>query len=243
MSIKEDLSTIDISNEIPQKTVDIVMLKNKLSKILKDKKMKKNIKETLAFNGEDFVSDNVLKSSVSEYTESNHVEVDFQNTGYLDEGILYLDDNAGDIGEFYINWVDDQGTNSEVSIKLSVNEPGVVYVNGERISLTENRSRRVSGRFDKKSIKEDYDDFERVEGSVNNYKKSLGNFLLKHQKEMNSARSVEDLINLVSQAEGENNNSYISEVLETLASKRNFAIATKYLWNIILAGDKLKAIR
>lgn len=247
MNLKENLSTIDINNEVPQKVVDIVMLKNnlknKINKAIEDKKMKKNIKETLVFNGEDFESDNTLKSSVSEYNEASHVKVDFQNTGYLDEGILYLDDNAGDIGEFSINWVDDQGVSSIVNIRLSVNEPGVVYVNDKRISLTENRSKRVSGRFSKKDIKEDCEDFERVDGSVNNYKKSLGNFLLNHRKEMNSARSVEDLIDLVSQAENGNNNSYISEVLETLSSKRNLTIATKYLWDIILAGDKLKAIR
>lgn len=246
MNIKENLSTIDINNEVPQKVVDIVMLKNnlknKINKAVEDKKMKKNIKENLISNDEDVKDNSLLKNSVNEYDETNHVEVDFQNTGYIDEGILYLDDNAGDIGEFSINWVDDQGTNSIVDIKLSVNEPGVVYINDKRISLNENRSKRVSGRFDKKNIKEGYEDFERVDISVNNYEKSLGNFLLNHRKEMNSAKSIDDLIDLVSQAEKENNNSYIGEVLENLASKRNFTVATKYLWDIILAGDKLKSI-
>lgn len=235
MKLKEEVTTIDLNDEVPQRVVDTIILRSHLKKkSLGVKKMKKITKKA-------FVSESVLKNSVDEYFEADHVEVDFQNTGYLDEGILYLDDNSGDRSELSIKWVDGQDVESKVNIRFSVNEPGVIYVNDREISLIENRSNKISGRFKKKNFKESNEDVE-MPGSVNSYKKSLGNFLINHRAELNSAKSIEDLIDLVSQAENESNNSYIGDVLEVLSSKRNFKSAIQYIWSIILAGDNLKAI-
>lgn len=232
MKLREEVTTIDLNDEVPQKVVDTIILRNHLKKkSLGVKKMKKITKKA-------FVAESVLKNSVDEYFGADHVEVDFQNTGYLEEGILYLDDNSGDRSELSIKWVDGQDVESNVNIRFSVNEPGVIYVNDREISLIENRSNKISGRFEKKNIKESNE----IPGSVNSYKKSLGNFLINHRTELNSAKSIEDLIDLVSQAENESNNSYIGEVLEVLSSKRNFKSAIQYIWSIILAGDNLKAI-
>lgn len=78
-----------------------------------------------------FITESVLKNSVDEYFETEHVEVNLQDTGYLDEGILYIDDNSGDRGELSIKWVDEDGRDIKPSVNIgfSVNEPGVIYVN------------------------------------------------------------------------------------------------------------------
>lgn len=77
-----------------------------------------------------FITESVLKNSVDDYFETEHVEVNFQDTGYLDDGILYLDDISGDRGDLTIKWVDEDGQDIKPSVRIrfSVNEPGVIYV-------------------------------------------------------------------------------------------------------------------
>lgn len=70
---------------------------------------------------------------------------------------------------------------------------------------------------------------------VNNFKKSLGNYLVKHQKELSACRTKQDLINLLSSALGNGNDDYINSVIENLKGLTDTK-ALKYIYNIVLAG-------
>lgn len=70
---------------------------------------------------------------------------------------------------------------------------------------------------------------------VNNFKKSLGNYLVKHQRELSISKTKQDLINLVSGALGNGNDDYINDVIENI-NKLTDTKALKYIYNIVLAG-------
>lgn len=104
---------------------------------------KRNFKEALLISpsGEATQVDK-LPDSVADYIDVPHYEVDFTNTGYANEGVLYIDPTI-DGTIITITKVDDTGNRVEYLLDLSSDVPVI-----SKTELTE--SRKVTGRFTKK---------------------------------------------------------------------------------------------
>lgn len=82
------------------------------------------------FNGD------ILKTSSSEYENISHYEIDTTNTGYGNEGILYIDPET-DGTEIIITKVDEDGLETNYILDLSRDVPNL-----SRLRESRNRNRR-----------------------------------------------------------------------------------------------------
>lgn len=192
------------------------------------------------FNGEN------LKTSTSEYRDIPHYEVNFENTGLDDEGVLYVDPET-DGTTIIITKVEEDGSTHEYELdltfptpSLSSNDPAYTGFTESkrrvlaRKSLSEKRNRVLANK--KRNIKEGEPRL------VNNFKRSLGNYLTSHQIELSKARTTDDLITLVSGALGLGNDTYVNKILDDIETS-SFARGQYELYNILLKGEGNGSIR
>lgn len=71
---------------------------------------------------------------------------------------------------------------------------------------------------------------------VNNFKNSLGHYLVAHKDEVSTCRTNEDLVNLISGALGNGNDRYVNKIITDIQHQPSFKRNWQNVYNILLAG-------
>lgn len=78
---------------------------------------------------------------------------------------------------------------------------------------------------------------------VNNYKNSLGNYLMNHLDELKACKTKDDYIEYIEGALGQGNDNYVNSIIEKANACISPVKISRMLWDIILAGENNRVIR
>lgn len=171
------------------------------------------------------------KKRISENVEDSlAVKVQFKDKA------VYLDNDLNDCMSFKIIWYEKTEDGDRIPIDATVSldidpfTPGKINIRRKDIGIYEAKKLRSIKKFSEGEVK-----------YMNDFKKSLGNYLVARQRELSNCRSKKSLIDLVSGALGNGNDNYINSVISDIERKSDTG-ALQYVYNILLAGYDEKVI-